>query len=236
MTTTYFAPPQHFQGEVVTLPLEEAQHAVKVLRKQVGDEIVVIDGVGGWHRVELQIVGKDRALGRILESQYEIGEPQIKITVGLALLKNANRFEEFAEKAVELGVTEIVPLLTQRTEVSKLKLDRLQRILIAAMKQSGRTRLPILHSPTAFKQIVAQEADLKLICHEQTALSESLFDVHPSPEMQKITMLVGPEGGFSESEIEMAKAHQYQPVSLGKRRLRAETAAIIAASSVLMWD
>ena len=121
MTTFFYAPPPARQGDHITLPEEEARHATRVLRKKSGDEILVVDGEGGWFRTRLETVGKDAVVGQVVEQHRDVGEPGYALTVGMALLKNTGRFETFLEKAVELGVAAIVPLVTARTEKGHLK-------------------------------------------------------------------------------------------------------------------
>lgn len=236
MTTTFYVPPTLFQGDQVELPDEEARHAVRVLRMREGDELVVVDGAGGWHRVEVIEAGKRRVRGRVLETRREVGEPAYELTLGVALLKNRNRFETMLEKAVECGVRRIVPLQTARTEKGSLKAERSENILIAALKQSGRSRLPELAVPMGFDDIVRENADLALIAHEQVGNEQTLLDVlSRHPDACRLHVLIGPEGGFTDDEVARAQAAGYLPVSLGPRRLRAETAALTAATGIMLW-
>lgn len=235
MTTTFYAPPDAIRNGRIVLPEDEARHAVRALRHNAGDEIVVVDGVGGHYRVRLTDVDKRSAAGEVIEELRDVGEPAYKLTVGLGTLKNAGRFETFAEKAVELGVRTIIPLVTERTERMSLKAARLQNILVAAMKQSGRSRLPLVTEPLPLKDVLEGRNALRILCHEsadpEAALSRIL---DTAPACEAITMLVGPEGGFSETEVTQAAEAGWQVSSLGPRRLRAETAAIVAASAVML--
>lgn len=217
------------------LPPEEARHAVRVLRKRAGEEIVVVDGVGGWYRVRLDRVGEEKAAGTVLETRRDVGEPLYHLTMGLGLIKNRNRFETFVEKAVELGVSAIVPLRTARTEKQGLKMRRTKKILTAAMKQCGRSRLPTLAEPTPLPDVFgAGDYDAAFIAHEQVGsdgmpLSEAL--ARTSSEA-RLLVLVGPEGGFTDEEVTTAEEAGCVPVTLGPRRLRTETAGIAAATAV----
>jgi 16S rRNA (uracil1498-N3)-methyltransferase len=233
MTTTFYAPPDSIRGSHITLPEDEAHHAIRVLRKQAGDEIVVVDGVGGRYQVRLDRVGDRKAMGTVLETHREVGEPTYDLTLGLGLLKNRNRFETFLEKAVELGVTAIVPLQTARTEKLGLKKQRAEKILLAAMKQCGRSRLPELVGPTPFAEALPQpDFDRQFICHERAPASTSLQQALGSmPAGPTLRILVGPEGGFTPGEVAAAEEEGALPVGLGRRRLRAETAAIVAATA-----
>ena len=234
MTTSFYAPPEAFRGGRVRLPDSEARHAARSLRKQPGEVIAVVDGVGGWHEVELHQVGKRQAEGRVLRTKREVGEPDYDLTIGMALLKNKNRFETFLEKAVELGVRRIVPLQTRRTEKEGIKRGRFERILVAAMKQCRRSRLVELADPRPVEEFLQERrADVGLVC--RASAEKGIRDVLTNGDAaEKISILIGPEGGFAREEIRAAEDASFQPVSLGRRRLRAETAAIAAACSVML--
>lgn len=235
MTTTFYAPPEAFQGAHVTLPGDEAHHAVRVLRHRPGDELVVIDGVGGRHRVRLEEAGKRAAWGTVLATEAEVGEPDYRLRLGLALLKNRSRFETVVEKAVELGVAELVPLVTDRTEKVGLKRQRLDNIVLAATKQCGRSRLMTVSGPLVLDRALDEPSDLTILCHEQTATSARFLDVLAAhPAAQRLTVLIGPEGGFTSDEVDAAVAAGAHPASLGARRLRAETAALAACAGVAL--
>jgi 16S rRNA (uracil1498-N3)-methyltransferase len=239
VTTPFYAPPDAFARGFVTLPPDEARHAVTVLRHAAGDEIVVIDGVGGRHRVTLAQVGRDAARGRVTATEREAGEPPYALTVACGLVKNRGRYETFLEKATELGARRVVPLQTARTEKQGLKQPRAENILLAATKQCGRSRLPTLDAPTPFAEALdalAPEADLMLLAHEAAAprpLARAVADhraAHGVPD--RLVVWVGPEGGFTDAEVEAAAAAGAVVVTLGPRRLRAETAAIAATALV----
>jgi len=234
MTTAFYIPPDFFHGERVVLPDEEARHAVKVLRKQAGDEIVAVDGVGQWYRVRLDQVGQQRAAGTVLETRRGVGEPSYELTIGIGLIKHRNRFETFVEKAVELGVHRIIPLHTARTEKEGIKAERTRNITIAAMKQCGRSRLPDVTEPTALSTLLGdQAADRLLMAHEQEEQTASVAAaLADAPATVRVLMLIGPEGGFTDEEIAMGRQAGSAVVSLGPRRLRAETAGIAAAVAV----
>lgn len=234
LTTAFYAPPSAIRDRRVVLPEDEARHAVRVLRKRVGDEIAVVDGAGGRHRVRLEQVGKRKATGTILDTRREVGEPPYRLTVALALLKNRNRFETFLEKAAELGVHRVVPLQTARTEKKNLRAKRARKILLAAMKQSGRSRLVELAAPQALKAVLTETAGRVLLCHERTGAEASLSGALAGGVPDELCLLVGPAGGFTDGEVEAARAEGAEVVSLGPRRLRAETAAITAAAAVML--
>lgn len=234
MTTTFYAPPDAFHGDRLVLPEDEARHAVRALRHGVGDEIEVVDGAGGWHRVRLTEVGKRETVGEVVETRRDVGEPGYRLTIGLGVLKQAARFETFAEKAVELGVAAIIPLETARTERERVKQSRLENVLVAAMKQSGRSRLPTLHAPTPLAEVLATASGTRLLCHEAADPEAALLHRLAAAPPDDVTILIGPEGGFSDDEVAEAEALGWLVVSLGPRRLRAETAAITAAAAVML--
>lgn len=234
MTTSFYAPSTAFHGGRVVLPEDEAAHAVRVLRHRPGDEIVVVDGAGGWHRVRLDHVDRRRAAGTVVETRHGVGEPTYRLSIGLGLIKQRSRFETFLEKAVELGVAEIVPLATERTEKGSVNAARAEKLLVAAMKQCGRALLPALRDPTPLAEVLDDASPaLRLLAHEAAGPHQALGAVlarHSGAET--IRVLVGPEGGFSDAEVGAAAAAGYGVVSLGSRRLRAETAGIVVAAAV----
>jgi len=235
MTTAFYAPPASRHGKRIVLPDDEARHAVRVLRKRAGDEVVVIDGEGGWYRVRLDQVGDERAAGTVLETRREVGEPPYALSVGIGLIKNRNRFETFVEKAVELGVREIVPLHTARTEREGVKEERTRNVMLAAMKQCGRSRLPSLTAPRALPEAIThvEAFDAVLVAHEQVDPTQSVrAALAHAPDPARVRVLIGPEGGFTGDEVTMITEAGGTAVSLGPRRLRAETAGMAAAVAV----
>ena len=233
-TPLFYVPPEMLEDPAhVTLPPDEAVHAARVLRRRVGDEVQVIDGEGNWYRVRLSRVSKDEVSGIALERRLELNEPAVSLRIGVPLLKSKQRFETFLEKAVELGVTEVIPLTTERTKGRKIRMDRARQILISAMKQCRRCRLPVLREPQPLSQVLFQSGEgMNCIAHE--GASTPLLKAISSHEWDDACILIGPEGGFAEEEIRYAEDCGYTVVSMGRRRLRSETAAIAAASTVAM--
>ncbi|HEX7072367.1 MAG TPA: RsmE family RNA methyltransferase [Rhodothermales bacterium] len=233
MTTTFFVPPDNIRDSYVRLPPDEARHAIRVLRHRPGDVVEVVDGAGGWYLVRLDAAQGETAAGVVLEARRGVGEPPYDLTLAVGLLKNPNRLETLVEKAVELGVTRLVPIETARTERVRIRQDRLERIAVAAMKQSGRSKLPEIENVRTFADLMRTESGgAYLICHEQVPAERSIARVLERGLARRITILVGPEGGFTNEEIAQAESAGYEPVSLGTRRLRAETAGIVAAAAV----
>ena len=239
MTTTYYIPIESITGNKVSLPEEEAHHAVHVLRHKIGDEIVAVDGKGGWYRIRLERIGRRVAEGEIVELKEQIGEPSYSLTVGVALLKNQKRFDVFVEKASELGVSRIVPLVTSRTEKRSIKVNRVENILIAAMKQCGRSKQVECTEVLSLDETINRfSSSLTLCCHEKADEERTLIQSLESHQGSKdVLLLIGPEGGFTDEEVQKMKAHQIDTISLGVRRLRTETAAMAASTGVmLLWS
>ncbi|GIV58350.1 MAG: ribosomal RNA small subunit methyltransferase E [Rhodothermaceae bacterium] len=235
-TTWFFTPPERIAGDRIALLDEEAHHAVRVLRRRPGDELIVVDGEGGWYRMRLDRADRKGVEGRILERRHEVGEPGYRLTVGIGLLRQPARFETFLEKAVELGVSAVVPLLTERTEKVRFNEGRARRILTAAMKQCGRSRLVDLQPSRPLQAwLTERPPGVRLICHEQADPTATVMTrLAGASDEDRITVLIGPEGGFAADEVARAASAGYQVVSLGPRRLRAETAGIVAATAVML--
>ena len=235
----FYAPPSAASVDRVILGEEEARHAIKVLRLSVGDRILVVDGFGATHEVELDAVSGKQVAGRILSTVHEAGEPRNQLHLALAVLHQPARWETFLEKAVELGCTRITPLVTERTQQGRLKARRLENIMVSALKQCERSRLPQLDDPMSLEAVLALDGSLRLICHEALSdgrtLADLLAGVDGPPEGPR-RVLIGPEGGFTDGEVERARRANWTRVWLGPRRLRAETAAMVAASVLSQWD
>ncbi len=220
-------------GGSLTVDGDEFHHLVRVLRKKTGERILVTDGNGLRCEVSISDIGKTSFKGEIL-GYSRLDRPNTQVTVAISLLKAPQRFELFLEKATELGVTSIIPMITTRTisqpssEKIQGKLNRWRTIMLSAARQSKRHYLPQLTEPLSIKKVTAlQGFDLKLIPYE---LSESVPRVHCSGK--KILFLIGGEGGFTSGEVEDARNAGFGEISLGKSILRAETAGIFAVAFV----
>ncbi|MEO1437130.1 MAG: 16S rRNA (uracil(1498)-N(3))-methyltransferase, partial [Bacteroidota bacterium] len=203
---------------------------VQALRKQVGDPIDLVDGNGNFLKGLLVEAHKKHCTVEIQERILQINR-SYRLHMAVAPTKNIDRFEWFLEKAMEIGVDRITPIQCMRSERKRIRHDRLERILISAMKQSLQAHLPVLDELTDFKTfLTAQTTRLKYLAHcdegERTLLQEA-YQAH-----QDLTILIGPEGDFHPEEIDLAKAAGYQALSLGNTRLRTETAAIVACTQV----
>ena len=210
-----------------TLSEETSKHCTQVLRMKAGACLQLTNGKGILYKAS--IVNEDKKKTVVLiEEATTVPPPEKKISIAISLLKNASRFEWFLEKATEIGVTEIQPLICQRTENTRFRHDRMNGILIAAMLQSQQAWLPVLQEPVAFKNCVAQSThQQKLIAHCEEDSKQFIKNL---PIAAQTRILIGPEGDFSPEEIQMALNNYYIPVSLGETRLRTETAGVVASS------
>lgn len=227
MAAPFFYEPQiNKRHTSFELSEESSKHAVQVLRMEVGETIQLTNGQGGLFTASISIAHKKHCQVSIL-SATEILAPVKQHHIAVSPLKNNSRIEWFLEKATELGIHRITPLICQRTEKQVVKQERWQQILIAATLQSQQVWLPTLDTPTRFTDFIqAKQKGTKLIAHclpnEKKALTAFVA-------ANDCLILIGPEGDFSEAEIETALAAGFQPVSLGDTRLRTETAALTAA-------
>lgn len=231
----FFLPPECFSAGSVAFPPPQAHQLREVLRLRPGDRVVALDNSGWEHEVELLELGKSAATGAILDKRLCPSEPEIKIALFQALLKN-DRFEFVLQKGTELGVSAFVPLLSERyvaREPNLARYDRWQRIIAEAAEQSQRGRLPALEPPRPFAEACRQASSLALIPWEGERTLSLHQALEGSTKPEAVSLFIGPEGGFTAGEIEMARACGLVPVSLGRRILRAETAALAAISAVL---
>lgn len=206
---------------------ETSKHVVQVLRMKIGEELNLTDGKGAL--LTCEITGDHKKHCEVtIKSNKQIPTPSKKITIAISLLKNANRFEWFLEKATEIGVSEIIPLICERTEKEKFRFERMQGIVISAMLQSQQCWLPVLHQPMEFDKFVSSSsAKQKLIAHCGEGGRNQLAG---QPVNHSTAILIGPEGDFTPTEIQLALKNGYQPVSLGQTRLRTETAGVVAVA------
>ena len=230
----YYEPSVASANTILFLNEETSRHCVQVLRMKGGDELQLTNGKGDLFTAAIVNADKKRCSVTITEATHEPRKNE-QICVAVSLLKNANRWEWFLEKAVEMGVQQIVPLLCERTEKQHYKNERLHNIVVAAMLQSRQLWLPQLHPPTPLNEVIGKENSFaqKLIAHCRDEENKVLLSALP---IQKNTqILIGPEGDFTEKEIALAMQNTYQPVSLGNTRLRTETAGVVA-SALLVYS
>jgi 16S rRNA (uracil1498-N3)-methyltransferase len=237
----YYTPKKNISSKSLIITDEEAKHLSRVLRKKTGEEIYVTDGESNLYKTTISKTGKDFIECKIEEHRIAFNEPTIKISLYQSLLKNPSRFEFVIEKAVELGVFEIIPIVTENVINKQTeRVERWQSIALSAMKQSQRCYMPKVHSPVAYSEIInkVNKSNLNLIAHEQETTGQMTL-----PELKdelinfrKVSVFIGPEGGFSNNEITIAEQCGFKIINLGNRKLRSETAAILSVGLVLSFE
>lgn len=216
--------------KIISLDEDTSRHIVQVLRMKKGEKVNLTDGKGIL--ITAAILEADKKYCKAVATETTTRKPTTRnIVIAISLLKNANRFEWFLEKATEIGVSEIIPLICSRTEKEKFRFERLNAICISAMLQSQQCRLPVLHEPLLFnKAITAIQSDQKFIAHCAEGKKKQLGQRSVSGSA---AILIGPEGDFTEREIQLALENNFIPVSLGETRLRTETAGVVAAIKLM---
>jgi len=223
----------HIDDQLAFLSGEEAKHCVQVLRHRAGDQIHLMDGLGGNYVASIIEATKNKVSLRILSHEQSYSQRNTKLHLAVAPTKNISRFEWFLEKATEIGIDEITPILCQRSERKVVKPERLKKIILAAAKQSKNTILPTLNPMiklgTFFKKEWAGSPQ-QFIAHCENDHEVHLLEKYKAD--QDVIILIGPEGDFSPEEIKNSFENGYVPISLGTSRLRTETAAIVACHTV----
>jgi 16S rRNA (uracil1498-N3)-methyltransferase len=217
--------------ETFSFDKEESKHIIKVLRKKDTDILYVTNGLGFLFKTEITLASDSKCTVKILS--FEKSTPsKFHLHLAVAPTKMNDRYEWFLEKAVEIGIHEITPIICDRSERKVINTERFDKIILTALKQSNELFLPKLNEAITFKEFVKLKNEgKKLIAHCEETNKKTLKSVLAPNE--NITILIGPEGDFSEKEIEAALENNYIPVSLGSTRLRTETAAIVACHSVI---
>jgi 16S rRNA (uracil1498-N3)-methyltransferase len=230
----FYTPDIH--GLRYTLNEGESAHAVRVLRLKAGDGITLVDGKGGWYRAQICEIHHKHCEVDILEHQTDYGKRPYRLHIGIAPTKNIDRFEWFIEKATEIGIDEITPLLCEHSERKQVNSERIQRIMTAAMKQSKKADLPQLNAITALGNWVETQGDAGCyyIAHCNESNLQSLKTAYRPG--QTATIAIGPEGDFSMQEVTQALACGFKEISLGTSRLRTETAGIAACHSIYFMN
>ncbi|HVM87815.1 MAG TPA: RsmE family RNA methyltransferase [Puia sp.] len=215
--------------QFITLNEETSKHVILVLRMKSGEQLLLTNGKGILADCEITDPHKKQCTVKI-KGKHLSEKNARKITIAISLLKNTSRFEWFLEKSTEIGITEIIPLICERTEKQHFRHERMKNILISAMLQSQQTWLPRLSEPLLFKDVIVQSHhSQKFIAHCMDDAKVLLTDaVNLSTSSQII--LIGPEGDFSKEEVQLALQYHFIPVALGNNRLRTETAGIVAAT------
>lgn len=227
----YYVP--EIKSQILDLPEEEALHCIRVMRLKKGNEIHITDGKGKLcSAVIIEIEGKKCSI--IVKDTVDSHEKRkYKLILAVAPTKNIDRFEWFIEKSTEIGVDEIIPVICEHSERKQVKKDRLDRIAVAAMKQSLKAYCPIIKEAESFTEVIRNvKADRKFIavCNNPDATLLSNIECKGND----VLVLIGPEGDFSMDEIKSAINNGYTPVSLGSNRYRTETAALLACHSIYL--
>jgi 16S rRNA (uracil1498-N3)-methyltransferase len=223
---------ENFSGEEnFTLSEETSKHIVQVLRMHENENLLITNGKGQVLTTRLIKANKKNAEVQIIDKSVSPKLPP-KISIAISLIKNANRFEWFLEKATEIGVSEIIPIICERTEKQHFRYDRMKNVIVSAMLQSQQIWLPELHEPAKFDVII------KNSMHKNKYIAHCIDDKKNRLNNESISngdqiILVGPEGDFTKDEVTAALKNNYIPISLGETRLRTETAGIVAAVLLL---
>ena len=224
---------QNPENEII-LSAEESKHATKVLRKKEGDILNFTDGKGGFYKAKITVADTRKCRLEIISSEQKEKQHNYHLHIAIAPTKNMDRFEWFLEKATEIGIDEITPIICSRSERKVIKTERCSRILLSAMKQSLKFHLPKLNEAISLNDFIKQDYEgTKYIAHCEDGEKKDLKTVNKA---EKTIILIGPEGDFNQKEIDLALQNHFKAVSLGTSRLRTETAGIIAAHTINLKD
>jgi 16S rRNA (uracil1498-N3)-methyltransferase len=211
---------------------EESRHCNKVLRLVPGDHVFLVDGKGGFYEAEIVNAGKRNVLLHVIHAEQEYHKRNHYLHIAVAPTKNIDRLEWFLEKATEIGIDEITPLICERSERKVVKEDRLFKVITSAVKQSLQAYHPVLNPAISLTDFLKSERDaVKLVAHCVDGEPRNYISEIVVPH-QRYLILIGPEGDFSPNEIALALANGFQPLTLGNTRLRTETAALAACLEV----
>ena len=220
------------KADYYTLNEEESKHCIKVLRLQNDDEVFLIDGRGGFYKASILDAHPKRTLLKIISTELDHGKRNHYLHIAIAPTKNIERTEWFLEKATEIGIDEVSLVISERSERKEVKPERLKKVITSAVKQSIKAYHPLLNEPVNFKKFiqVQHKQQQKYIAHCMDDSKSFLKDI--MPKQSDYLIMIGPEGDFSPSEIDMAIASGFKPISLGDSRLRTETAALQACFEI----
>ncbi len=228
------------EGGICRLDPDESGHCIKVLRHRCGDEISVIDGCGTLYRCRITSDSHKGVEAMVISAESDWGGHPYRLHIAVCPTKNNDRYEWFAEKACEIGFDELSPVIGEHSERKVLKVQRVEKILVSAAKQSLKAAVPTVNEPVSVKEFIKEHADdssLKLIAYcfeDETVPRRSIKEVMSGFDGTDIVIMIGPEGDFSSAEATAALAAGFIPVHLGASRLRTETAALTAAASVYL--
>lgn len=224
----------NINSDLHCLDPEESKHCVKVLRLQEGDPVILIDGKGGYYECVISDPNQKRCQVEVVKKCLDYQKPTFNLHIAIAPTKNIDRLEWFLEKATEIGISEITPLLCRYSERKVVKPDRMERIVVAAMKQSQKAYLPKINDLTSVEDFLSQTTTgFKAIAHCYEFDKQTLKGSYVGGD---VVIMIGPEGDFSEAEVALAIQKGYKPVSLGESRLRTETAGVVACHTVNLYN
>ena len=214
----------------IILSAEESKHATKVLRKKEGDILNFTDGKGTFYKAEITIADSRKCRLKVVSTEQKEKQHNYHLHIAIAPTKNMDRFEWFLEKATEIGIDEITPIICSRSERKVIKTERCNRILLSAMKQSLKFHVPKLNEAISLNDFIKQDyGGTKYIAHCEDGEKKELKTVNKT---EKTLILIGPEGDFTQKEIDLVLQNKFKEVSLGTSRLRTETAGIVAAHTI----
>jgi 16S rRNA (uracil1498-N3)-methyltransferase len=219
------------QGDTYQLSEEESKHCVRVLRLTEGETLFLVDGKGLFCDAVIISARPKACVLQVTDRKHNYGERDFRLIIGVSPTKNIDRYEWFLEKATEIGIDGIIPLISRYSERKEIKSERLEKVMVSAIKQSIKAYLPVLYPVQVFKETIKMPfRGLKFIAHcnegEKVLLHDLLI------KGKDVLILIGPEGDFSNEEVELAIKEGFIPVSLGRSRLRTETAALVACHTV----
>ena len=217
-------------GSTYTLNEEESKHCIRVLRMQTGDQFNITDGKGNLFEVEIIDDHPKRCSVKIISTLSNYEAKDFFLHIAVAPTKNIGRFEWFLEKATEMGIHEISPIICEHSERKEIKIPRLEKVIVSAIKQSLKAYVPKLNSAMNFSSFIQQDFKGQKFIAYCDGDHINLKDQYRLKE--GVCILIGPEGDFSPEEVKLALEHGFKTISLGKSRLRTETAAIAACHTI----
>lgn len=222
---------KNIEKDLAYLDQSDSRHCFRVLRMKPGDRIFLTDGNGSLYEGEIKDSDSGLVMVNIIREQKEFRKREYFLHIAIAPTKSLDRFEWFLEKATEIGVDEITPLLCDHSERRNIKNERLQKILISSMKQSVQAYIPVLNTLTGFRRFIDNcKEEYKYIAHCKN--DENIHLIRSENPAGRFTVLIGPEGDFSHDEINSAKEKNFLSVSLGQSRLRTETAGVVVCQVI----
>ncbi len=235
---SFYVEPEHVRDDELFLTGDEMHHLVRVVRKKKGDLFWAVDGLGSAYQATIELIANNEVRGRIVKTRRRLGEPVAEITLAQGVLKG-DRFDLLVEKTTEIGIRKIIPFISANSDSSagSQKTARWKRVAMSAMKQSGRSMLPEITEPVSLDRVLVMGSNYhkRYIAHPVSSGLPSFLSPQEKVSLstQKVMVVVGPAGGFSDDEIEQAQDQGFIPVGLGSRRLRAETAGIVLSTLLL---